>query len=104
MCRREVIPVAIATVVLRGIRRGFPLPNAVIREWTTGDHQPLLRPRPFPFQTGLHAASDHLDLHRPFLPVSHCQARPPLWMEGFPPGTHRLPGGLGPPAAPLIGR
>src|SRR2546427_10158287 len=47
--RREVIPVAVLAVVLRGIRRGFPLQDALVPEQATGDDQPFLGSRALPF-------------------------------------------------------
>src|SRR6267143_952175 len=81
-------------VVFHGIRRGFPLQWAVGREGTTGDHQPLLRSRAFPFEARLHTASDHLNPHWTFLTVAHRQACPRTRSERLSPGTHRLPGGF----------
>src|SRR5262249_33168753 len=106
MClsRGEIVTIAVSGVLIAGIPGCLGFQRALVRMWTTGDHQPLMRPRPFPFQTGLHAALDHLDLYRPLLAVSYCQPRPPLWVEGLPPGRHRLPRRLRRPSAPLIGR
>src|SRR6266568_4075493 len=59
---REVIGIAILTVLLRGLRRGFLLQRALVREGTTGDDQPLRGSRPFTFQPRLHAALDHCNL------------------------------------------
>src|SRR5712691_9009783 len=101
-CRTEVVTIAIAAVLLRGIRRGLLLRRAVVREGTTGDHQPLLRSRAFVLQPRLHAACDHLNPHWAFLTVSHCQARPPMGAKRLSPGTHGLPRDLGTTAAPLI--
>src|SRR5215510_14832152 len=80
------------------------LHGPVVRKKTTDDHQPLLGPCPFAFETRLNTACDHLKFYWTFLPVSHRQARPPLQVEGFPPRGHRLPWGLWPPSAPLIRR
>src|SRR5712691_9207077 len=101
-CRREVILVAKAGVLIRGIPRGTGLQRSVVPSRTTGDHQPLLGPCPFAFETSLGTSFDHLDLHRTFLPVSHRQPRPPFRAERLSPRTHRLPRGLGTTAAPLI--
>src|SRR6266852_3092977 len=76
-CTAHIL-VAIAAVGLGGIRRGLPLQRTVVREGTTGDDQPLLGSRAFPFEARLHTASDHLNAHRPFLPVAHRQSCPPL--------------------------
>src|SRR6266446_1243180 len=101
-CRREVILVAIAGVLIRGIPRGIGLHRPVLREGTTGDHQPLLGPCPFAFETSLDTSCEHLNLYWAFLPISHRQAYPLIGAERLAPGTHRLPGGLGATAAPLI--
>src|SRR5712691_11576295 len=53
--RCEVIPVAVPAVVLRGIRRGFPLQDTLVREQATGDNQPFLGSRSLPFEPRLHA-------------------------------------------------
>src|SRR2546427_7675764 len=48
--RCEVIPIAVPAVVLRGLRRGFPLQDALVREQATGDDQPFLGSRSLPFE------------------------------------------------------
>src|SRR5207247_9034145 len=58
-CRCEVILVAKAGVLIRGIPRGAWLQCPVVREGTTGDHQPLLGPCPFAFETRLDTSFDH---------------------------------------------
>src|SRR5215813_13447686 len=65
------VMVAVALVLLGGIARGTGLQYPVVREGPTGDDQPLLRSRAFALDPRLHPAPDHLDLHRPFLPVAH---------------------------------
>src|SRR5947209_15032927 len=70
-CRREIILVAVAGVLLGGIPRGTGLQGPVVRQGTTGDHQPLVGSGPFALDPRLHAACDHLDDYRAFLPVSH---------------------------------
>src|SRR5713101_1459016 len=54
--RAEGVPIAIADVLIGSIWRGLRLHCALVRKWTTGDHSPLFRSRPFPLQTRLHAA------------------------------------------------
>src|SRR6266849_7777669 len=41
MCRRKVVMIAVAGVVVGGIARGASLQRAIVRQWTTGDHQPF---------------------------------------------------------------
>src|SRR5215471_14054794 len=98
------IPVAIAGVLIAAIPRGLRLPRAVVRERTTGDHQPFLGPCPFAFQPRLHPSGDHLDRNRAFLPVSHAHVCPSLCSAGLTPRTHRLPGGFWSTPTPLIRR
>src|SRR6266851_6477490 len=100
--RREVIAIAVPAVLFRGIRRGLSLQDAVVRERTTGDHEPLLGSRSFAFQTSLHAACDHLNPNRPFLAVSHGEPPPRSRVERCAPLRHRLPRGFRSSSAPLI--
>ena len=101
-CRREVILVAIPSVLIHGITRGLGLHRAVVHAGTPGDHQPLRGSRAFAFQTRLHAAFDQLNPHRAFLAVSHRQPGPHLRLERFSPICHRLPGRLRRSSAPCI--
>src|SRR5882762_4474125 len=64
-CRCEIILLTVASVLIRGISRGAGLQRPVVRPGTTGDDQPLLGSRAFPFEARLHSAPDHLDLHWP---------------------------------------
>src|SRR6267142_1955686 len=89
------ILVTVAGVLLGGIPRGTGLPRPAVREGTTGDDQPLLGPRALTFQARLHSAPDHLDLYRPFLPVSHPQVHPGIHIEALAPLRHRWPRCLG---------
>ena len=73
--------VAVAGVLIGGIPRGTGLQRPVVRQGTPGDHQPLLGSGAFALDPRLHPALDHLDLHRPFLPVSHRQVRPRIGRE-----------------------
>src|SRR5262249_3759398 len=73
-----------------------------VRERLPGDHQPFLGADAFALDPRLHPAPDHLDLYRPFLPVSHCQVRPRLRSEALTPLRHRLPRRLGPPSTPWV--
>jgi hypothetical protein len=98
----EIIAVAIAGIVIRGIPRGTGLHRPVVCEGTPGDHQPFVGPCPFAFETRLDTACDHLNLYWAFLPVSYRQVCPPSGAERLSPATHRLPRGLGATAAPLI--
>src|SRR5215510_13720884 len=63
-CRREVIMITVAGVVLGGIARGTSLPRVLVRQRTTGDDQPLFRSDAFALHPRLHPACDHLDGHR----------------------------------------
>src|SRR5215471_14683108 len=72
-CRCEVILVAVAGVLIRGIRRSLGLQPTRRREGTTGDDEPLLGASPFTLDPRLHPALDHFDGHWPFLPVTHRQ-------------------------------
>src|SRR5262249_10099484 len=62
-CRREIILVTVAGVLISGIPRGTGLPRPVVHEGTTGDDQPLLGPCPFMCQARLDTAFDHLNRH-----------------------------------------
>src|SRR5262249_9449256 len=103
-CWSEVIPVAIPGILIASIPRCLGLQRPVIREGTTGDHQPLRWSRASALQARLHASLDHLYFNRTFLSVSYRQPRPPMRIKGFPPDRHRLPRWLRRPAAPVIGR
>src|SRR5262245_38183568 len=100
--RAEVVPIAIADVLIGSIWRGLRLQCALVRKWTTGDHEPLFRSRPFTLQTSLHAAFDHLDFHWAFLTISHRQAPPGSRAERLAPIRYRLPRGFRSPSTPLI--
>src|SRR5262245_7499925 len=100
--RREVIMVAMLGVLIGGIARGAGLEGLVVRQGTTGDHQPLLGSWAFALDPRLHPAPHYLDGHRPFLPVSHRHVGPRIDREALAPRRHRLPRGLGGTAAPLI--
>src|SRR5207244_8007999 len=67
--RGKIVTITIAGILIAGIWRGLPLQRALVREGTTSDDQPLCGSRAFVFQTRLHAAFDHLDLHGAFLSV-----------------------------------
>src|SRR4030095_15892111 len=101
-CRREVIMVAVAGVLISGIRRSLGLQCTRRRQGTTGDDEPLLGSRPFPLDPRLHPALDHLDVHWPFLPVPHRQMCPRVGRKGLPPRCYRVPWGLGATAAPWV--
>ncbi|MEE9148542.1 MAG: hypothetical protein V3U27_14200 [Candidatus Tectomicrobia bacterium] len=73
--------VAVAGVLIGGIRRGLGLQCPVIRQGTTGDDQPLFGSGPFALDPRLNPACDHLDVHWPFLTVSHRQVRPRIDRE-----------------------
>src|SRR5215831_10004562 len=70
------IMVAVAGVLISGIWRSLGLQHTRRRQGTTGDDEPLLGSSPFPLDPRLHPALDHLDLHWPFLPVTHRQMCP----------------------------
>src|SRR6266436_4421942 len=99
---REVILIAMPGVLIGGIARGAGPQCAVVRERLPGDHQPFLGSGAFALDLRLHPAPDHLDLYRPFLPVSHPQVRPRLRIEALTPLRHRLPRRLGPPSTPWV--
>src|SRR5262249_11816029 len=101
--RAEVVPIAIADVLIDSIWRGRRLHGALVRQWTPENHKPLVRPRPFPLQTRLYAAFDHLDVHGAFLTIAHCQASPGRRAERLAPHTHRLPRCFGATSTPVIG-
>src|SRR4029450_3283516 len=46
--RAEVVPIAIADVLIGRIWRGLRLHWALVRQWTAHDHKPLVRSPPFP--------------------------------------------------------
>src|SRR5215510_1410959 len=98
--RREVILVAMPGVLISGIARGTGLPRAFVRKRTPGDHQPLLGSQAFALHPCLYPALDHLDVHRPFLPVTYRQMRPRVGRKGLPPRCYRLPRSLGATASP----
>src|SRR5712691_8667294 len=54
----EVLAITLAGVLIAGLARGLCLQHPVVREGTTGDHQPLLWPRAFAFEARRHAALD----------------------------------------------
>src|SRR5437879_8948250 len=60
------IPQGIATFLHYASRRSAGSRYTTVREGMTRDHQPLVWPRPFPFQTGLDTAGHQLDIYRPF--------------------------------------
>src|SRR4029450_281945 len=92
--RREVVMIAVAGVVVGGIARGASLQRAIVRQWTTGDHQPFFGSGAFALQARLHPAFDHLDSHRTLLTVSPRQSPPGSRIERLAPSRHRLPGWL----------
>src|SRR5215831_7323335 len=94
MCRREVVMIAVAGVVVGGIARGARLQRALVRQWTTGDHQPFFGSGAFALQARLHPACDHLDSHWTLLTVSYRQSPPGSRIERRAPSCHRLPGWL----------
>src|SRR5215813_5096875 len=104
LCWTEVVTIAIASVLIGGLRRALGLQRAGVRARTAGDHQPLVGSHPFAFEPRLHAAGDHLDFHRPFLTIAYRQPPPCMWGECFPPLRHRLPRGLRSPSTPLVHR
>src|SRR5881296_3795258 len=64
--RCEIILVAVAGVLIRGIPRGAGLQRPVVRKGTTGDDQPLGGSCSFALQPCLHAALDYLNANRTF--------------------------------------
>src|SRR5215813_9681118 len=94
MCRREIVMIAVAGVVVGGIARGTSLQRAIVRQWTTGDHQPFFGSGAFALQARLHPACDHLDSHWTLLTVSYRQSPPGSRIERLAPRRYRLPGWL----------
>src|SRR5437660_4902488 len=94
IARREVIMVAVAGVVIGSITRGARLQRALVRQWTTGDDQPLFGSGAFALHPRLHPACDHLDGHWALLTVSHRASPPGSRIQRLAPRRHRLPGGL----------
>src|SRR5262249_55420890 len=76
IARREVILIAVAGVVIGGIARGTSLQWALVRQRTTGDHQPLCGSGAFALHPRLHPTLDHLDGYRTLLTVSDRQSPP----------------------------
>src|SRR5215831_3246537 len=94
--------VAVAGVLISGIRRSLGLQCTRRRQGTTSDDEPLLGSRPFTLAPRLHPALDQLDVHWPFLPVPHRQMRPRIGRKGLPPRCYRLPRGFGATASPGV--
>src|SRR4029450_3741692 len=82
---RELMLVAMSGVLIGGIARGTGLPCPLVRQRPTGDHQPLFGADPLALDARLHPTPHHLDLYRPFLPVSHRQMPPRIGGKAFPP-------------------
>src|SRR5262249_40767646 len=104
MRRCEIVMIAVAGVVIRGIARGTRLQRTIVRQRTTGDHQPLLGSGAFALHPCLHPACDHLDGYRTLLTVSHRQWPPGSRFERLAPSRHRVPGWLWTTTASLIRR
>src|SRR5215467_15431984 len=104
IARREVIMIAVVGVVIGSILRGAWLQRAIVRQRTTGDHQPLCGSGAFALHPRLHPACDHLDGHWPLLSVSHRACPPGVRIEQLTPNRHRLPGGLWTTTTSLIRR
>src|SRR5712691_2869037 len=102
MCRRKIVMIAVAGVVIGGIPRGPSLQRALVRQRTTGDHQPFCGSGAFALHPRLHSACDHLDGHRTLLTISHRESPPGAGIERLAPRCHRLPWGFWPPTASLI--
>src|SRR5262245_50676634 len=102
MCRREVIMIAVAGIVLCGIASGASLQRTIVRERAPGDHQPLFRSSAFALQAHLHSAFDHLDSHGTLLSIAHRECPPGSRSERLAPRRHRLPGWLWTTTASLI--
>src|SRR5262252_1756392 len=94
--------VAVAGVLIRGIRRSLGLQYPRRRQGTTSDDEPLLGSRPFTLDPRLHPTLDHLDVHWPFLPVTHRQRRPRIGRKGLSPRCYRLPRVFGATASPWV--
>src|SRR5215831_16137193 len=76
IARREVILIAVAGVVIGGLARGTSLQCALVRQRTTGEHQPLCGSGALALHPRLHPAFDHLDGYRTLLTVSDRQSPP----------------------------
>src|SRR5215813_12396856 len=94
IARREVILIAVAGVVIGGIARDTSLQWALVRQRTTGDHQPLCGSGAFALHPRLHPILDHLDGYRTLLTVSYRQSPPGSRIERLAPRRPRLPGWL----------
>src|SRR5713101_6642863 len=94
IARREVIMIAVVGVVIGSIPRGAWLQRALVRQRTTGDHQPLCGSGAFALHPRLHPTLDHLDGYRTLLTVSYRQSPPGSRIERLAPRRHRLPGWL----------
>src|SRR5215471_21019052 len=102
IARREVIMIAVVGVVIGSITRGAWLQRAIVRQRTTGDHQPLCGSGAFALHPRLHPACDHLDGYWAFLTISHYQSPPGTGSEQLVPRRDRLPGGLWTTTTPWI--
>src|SRR4029450_5119446 len=91
MRRREIVMIAVAGIVIRGIARGTRLHRALVRQRTTGNDQPLCGAGPFALHPRLHPACDHLDGHWALLTVSYPQSPPGCRIERLAPRRYRLP-------------
>src|SRR5688500_2747323 len=76
IARREVIMIAVAGIVIRGIARGASLQPAFVRQRTPGNDQPLFGSSAFALHPRLHPAFDHLGGYRTLLTVSHHESPP----------------------------
>ena len=104
MCRRQIVMITVAGVVIGSITRGPSLQRALVRQRTTGDHQPFCGSGAFALHPRLHSACDHLDGHRTLLTISHRECPPGCWIERLAPRCHRLPWGCWAPTASVIRR
>src|SRR5215475_2077708 len=101
LCRRQIVMIAVAGVVIGGIPRGPSLQRALVRQRTTGNDQPFCGSGAFALHPRLHPACDHLDGHRPLLTIAHRESPPGSGSERLAPRRHRLPGWLWTTAASL---
>src|SRR4029453_19108313 len=92
--RREVILVAMSGVLIGGIARGTGLPCPFVGQGPRGAPQPLFGADPLALDARLHPTPHHLDLYRPFLPLSPRQMPPRIGGKALSPPRHLFPPGL----------
>src|SRR6267142_3522016 len=58
MWRRQIVMITVAGIVIGSITRGTSLQRALVRQRTTGDHQPFCGSGAFALHPRLHSACD----------------------------------------------